>query len=303
MNSPKITTIIATYNAEKWIVNCLSSLETSTLETSIIIVDNYSTDRTIEIIETKFPNITLIQNFRNLGFGQANNIGIKTALESNSEYILLLNQDAWVLPNTLKSLLECSIEHPEALVISPLHKNSKANDLESGFKSYLNEKELELIAEDKDISTNFINAAVWLLPSKAFKIIGGFNPTFFHYGEDYNFCERIVFHGYKVLITPSATAYHERKFKKSKISEPYQPTIVDSLIFCSNPNDSLTDEQIIKHEVALLKHAMVQLFYFRFRSSFLTFIVLQKLIRQMSFCKKNRTLSRLSNEYVFLKVL
>ena len=64
--------------------------------------------------------------------------------------------------------------------------------------------------------TKFVNAAAWMISRKCLEMIGGFDPLFFHYGEDYNYCQRVQYHGLKVGIVPSSSIYHNREFKVEK---------------------------------------------------------------------------------------
>lgn len=84
----------------QWLQKCLDSCKGY----QVIIVDNNSTDGTVSFIKENFPNIHLIPQTENLGFGQANNIGIKYALEQRAEYVFLLNQDAYLQEGCLGNL-------------------------------------------------------------------------------------------------------------------------------------------------------------------------------------------------------
>ena len=102
----KILTIIVSYNFEKWIERCLGSLKASSHPTDIIVIDNCSNDRTVEIIKTQYTYVRLIENHANLGFGKANNIGMQLALREGYDAVFLLNQDAWIGSDTLATLAE-----------------------------------------------------------------------------------------------------------------------------------------------------------------------------------------------------
>ncbi|HOT65137.1 MAG TPA: glycosyltransferase, partial [Dysgonamonadaceae bacterium] len=97
-----ICVIIVSYNFETWIDRCIPSIQASTLPATILVVDNASQDRTYEIIRNRYPEVVLIENKENLGFGKANNIGMRYALEKGFDYVFLLNQDAWLEPNALE---------------------------------------------------------------------------------------------------------------------------------------------------------------------------------------------------------
>ena len=115
-----VLVIVVTYNAMKWAERCLSSLRNSSVSCDVMVIDNNSTDGTQNFIHTHFPEVELIENKKNLGFGQANNIGLQRVLDENYEYAYLLNQDAWVMPDTLEKLIDISKTHPEYGVLSPM---------------------------------------------------------------------------------------------------------------------------------------------------------------------------------------
>ena len=100
-----LSIIIVNYKTEELTTNCLSSVYESHLQEvdfEVIVVDNASCDGSIEAVERKFPQVSIIKNKENLGFSKANNIGIHKA---KGDYILLLNSDTIVEPNTLKKSL------------------------------------------------------------------------------------------------------------------------------------------------------------------------------------------------------
>lgn len=81
----KVNTIIVTYNGAQWIEKCLDSLHECKVKTHILIVDNASTDNTLSIIREKYPEVELIESAKNLGFGKANNIGLRKALDERAD--------------------------------------------------------------------------------------------------------------------------------------------------------------------------------------------------------------------------
>jgi len=101
-----IYVVIVTYNGMQWIDKCLDSLIHSSIPLNIIIIDNLSTDGTVDFIKHKYPTVELVETGKNLGFGKANNIGITHAVKQNADYVFLLNQDAWVGLNTIDELVK-----------------------------------------------------------------------------------------------------------------------------------------------------------------------------------------------------
>lgn len=211
----KILTIIVSYNFEKWIERCLGSLKASSHPTDIIVIDNCSNDRTVEIIKTQYTYVRLIENHANLGFGKANNIGMQLALKEGYDAVFLLNQDAWIGSDTLATLAEQSVKHPEFGILSPVHLNGSGEELDKGFASYAQLASINnLPHRHEPISCPFINAAFWFIPVSTLQRTGGFSPLFYHYGEDKDYVNRLHFHQYKIGYIPTIYGCHDREFRK-----------------------------------------------------------------------------------------
>lgn len=211
----KVSVIIVSYNFEKWIDRCLGSLRRSTHPVSVIVVDNGSKDHTVQIIEKKYPEVQLIKTGKNLGFGKANNIGIRCAMEQGADYLFLLNQDAWLSEKTIQTLLTLFKEHPEYGILSPTHLNGKGDKPDFGFSTYSGMKEMEefvaMQQEREVITLKFINAAFWMIPSHVLNKVGGFSPLFYHNGEDIDYINRLHFHGLLLGYSPHVFGYHDRE--------------------------------------------------------------------------------------------
>lgn len=222
--SLKILTIIITYNGSKWLEKCIDSIQNSTIPTDIFVVDNASVDDTVFILKS-YPNIILNERKKNLGFGQANNIGLKYALENKYDYVFLLNQDTWLEEDTLQVLADLAEKYKEYGLISPMHYFSDEESLEFFFstrispfycKDIISDFVVKGIEKMDDIySLNFIHATAWFLPRKTVENIGGFDPIFFHYGEDNNYCQRLNFHDFKIGVTPKTKIYHDCKTQEA----------------------------------------------------------------------------------------
>ncbi|KAF2510803.1 glycosyltransferase family 2 protein [Flavobacterium zhairuonense] len=214
----KTAVVIVTYNPLKWIEKCLDSLIQSTISVEILIIDNNSTDGFQEILKSKYPQIMFVQSSSNLGFGAANNIGIRKAYNNDADFVFLLNQDAWVQPDTIEKLISAQQKQPEYGIISPMHLNGKGDELDYNFSNYIIPYQCKKLYSDIYLNkiqpnvyqVSFVNAAGWLLSRKCIELVGGFNPSFFHYGEDDNYVERVHFHGMKVGILAITELFHDR---------------------------------------------------------------------------------------------
>ena len=213
-----ISVIVVTYNGLQWYDRCFSSLRQSNVPVSTVVVDNASKDGTIEYIREHFPEIHLIESEKNLGFGGANNIGIRYALDQGCDYCFLLNQDAWIEPDTMAELIRISQAHPEYGILSPVHLNKEKTNVEKWLLQRLDDFRTtnSSLFDDlyfgrlKDVyRTKYVNAAAWFMPRKTLETIGGFDPVFFHYGEDDNYINRVLYHGLKIGICPRLQIVHD----------------------------------------------------------------------------------------------
>lgn len=209
----KVCIIIVSYNFEPWIDKCLSSVFDSTITSTVMVVDNNSLDNTTERIKIDYPQVILIENNKNLGFGKANNLGFSRALKNDFDYIFLLNQDAWIEKDMLEKLIIASEINPNFGVISPVHLSPDDTSFDHGFADYSGKKSIDELPQPSShlVELPFVNAAFWLLPIETVKKIGGFSPLFYHYGEDRNYIQRTVFHNYKIGYLPNAFATHDRQ--------------------------------------------------------------------------------------------
>lgn len=210
----KILTIIVSYNFERWMKPCLESLTHSVHPTDVLVIDNGSTDRTVSLLRESYPWVRLIANGENLGFGRANNIGLRLALDEGYDAAFLLNQDAWVGPDALGILAERAERHPAFGILSPVHLNGAGNGLDKGFAQYVGCPRREDLPADKDVvEAPFVNAAFWFIPARTLRTVGGFSPLFYHYGEDKDYINRLHRHGLKVGYAPQAFGCHDREFR------------------------------------------------------------------------------------------
>ena len=226
-NIAKIFVIIVTYKGHQWYERCFTSLRDSEYPVQTIVIDNASNDGTIEYIRENFPEIHLIESKENLGFGRANNIGMRYALDHDCDYVFLLNQDAWVEPDTLTELVRIAEKYPEYGILSPIHLNADKSSIEPHLLSYIaNDKITDsTLVQDlyfntvKEVYTSkYINAAGWLLSKNALNTIGGFDPIFYHYEEDDDYLNRVLYHGLKVGIVPTARMVHDHHAGNSILS-------------------------------------------------------------------------------------
>ena len=214
----KVFVIVVTYNAMKWVDCCFGSLRESEVPCVPVVIDNLSKDETVSYIREHYPEAHIIINEENKGFGHANNQGIEWAYKEGATHFFLLNQDAWIEPDTIGKLVRIQDEH-KISIVSPAHLNGLGDGLDLGFKKYLSEDKDACAEIVNDMVLNNpnelyivqkINAAAWMIDRQTIENIGGFDPIFFLYGEDNNYLQRIHYHGYKLAFVPDSIIHHDR---------------------------------------------------------------------------------------------
>lgn len=304
----KVCSIIVTFNGlrNNWIKRCLESLLTSTIKTEIIVIDNNSSDNTVKFIKEFFPSIHVIENKINLGFGQANNQGFKFGLNLACNYFFLLNQDATVYNDSIEKLIKTHINNLNYGILSPIHLNGNGTNLEFFFKSLINNSNTKDYINDLVLNKNknclyeinFINAACWLIPLNTLIQVGGFNPSFFHYGEDDNYCHRTRFKNLKIGLVTNAYITHDTddrpksiyetklNIKKRKILAEYSNPLVQNDIHKLRFE---TRNKLIKSFILYNKYT------FNYYKNLYQFIN-----NNYKTINKNLSLSKENNKYIFL---
>ena len=213
--SNRTSIVVVSYNAAPWIARCIESALGQRGVDQVVVVDNNSVDETCAILKAEFPSVTLLSLDENVGFGRANNIGIRHALETGADGVFLLNQDAWLADEAVDRLASFAEQHPEYGILSPLHLNYDGSGLHRGFARYIFNccpkfiDDLLLRTLDNDYDVAFVPAALWYLPRRTLETIGGFDPLFFIYSEDDDLIARVKHAGQKVGIVPQSHGYHD----------------------------------------------------------------------------------------------
>lgn len=239
MSRPAILTVVITYNGMKWVDACLGSLRCSIMPTDVFVVDNCSTDGTPEYVRAHFPEVVLVQSDGNLGFGRANNVGLKYALEHGYDYVYLLNQDARVMPDTLGRLMEAMASQPEYGVLSPVQMVAAMDKPDAGFAEKCLKFPVDAYQDGHIYEVPFVMAAHWMISRECIEAVGGFSPVFYHYGEDDNYLDRVRFKGFKVGFVAGVHAVHDREERTLTRAFRMRRKYIMALARVSDPSNHL----------------------------------------------------------------
>lgn len=214
-----ITIIILTYNNIKDIKTCLSSITKQTYpHYSVIVVDNLSTDGTVEYIQKAFPYVRIIQTGENLGYAAGNNVGIER-VDSNSDYIAILNPDTEVDKNWLHELVQALEMNPKAGLATSRILLYDERDTVNTCGNYEHFAGLAFCNGLNDNSSNHntqvltagVSGCSFLARRNALEKLKGFDPDFFMYHEDVDLSWRARRAGYDILYVPESIVYHKYK--------------------------------------------------------------------------------------------
>ncbi|WP_435548187.1 glycosyltransferase family 2 protein [Desulfobacterium sp. N47] len=213
---PKVTVAIVNWNGERFLDRCLSALLAQTvMPHEIILVDNASTDASIEIVR-RFSSVRLLAQNENLGFAHGNNLAIKAA-DVESEWIALLNPDAFPKPRWLEKLLSAVRDYPEFDVFgSKLLAAADPDVLDGAGDAYHMSGLVWRMGHGVPVSSFPEQvrevfspcAAAALYRRSALVKMGGFDENFFCYVEDVDLGFRLRLAGYRCIYVPDSVAYH-----------------------------------------------------------------------------------------------
>lgn len=214
--SPLVSIIILCYNGSPHLKTCLDSIERLTYKNvEVILVDNASTDNSVNIVKSGYPWVKLILNDRNLGYTDGNNVGVSAA---SGKYIVLLNQDTEIDSRCLDNLVDV-IERDKNIGICGckilLYYNRRYFHHAGGEYNLIGmtldrgRYELDVGQYNKIEDVTFVNGAAILIRRELIQRIGLFDSKFFAYNEDVDLCLRAWKCGYSVVYVPNAIVYHK----------------------------------------------------------------------------------------------
>ena len=215
---PMVSIIILNYNAGQILLDCFESVVKTNYDNfEIIVVDNASEDKSYMKCKEKFERIHLIENEKNLGYCEGNNVGIKSA---KGEFVVILNPDTIVDPDWLNELFLAYYKHGEALY-QPKHLSLKEKSTIMSTGNMMNVFGFGYAREkgEKDVNQHntieqigYASGTCLFVPSSIFKNVGLLDPFIFLYHDDLDFGWRAAQLGIKSYYVPSSVIYHAESY-------------------------------------------------------------------------------------------
>lgn len=228
--NPKVSIVILNWNGWRDTIECLGSLfKINYPNYEVIVVDNGSTDESIEKIKKLKLKIKLIENKENVGFAEGNNVAIRKILkEKKSDFILLLNNDTVVDKNFLEGLVGVAQADERIGIVGPkVYFYKRKDEIQSaGSMVNLYFGKFPQVKSDKTREVDFVTGACFLIKTKVIKKIGLLDKRYFSNFEDADWCLRAKKAAFSVFYVPSSIIWHKvsRSFKKNKGQQIYYYT-------------------------------------------------------------------------------
>jgi GT2 family glycosyltransferase len=214
MKTPLVYVIVLNYNGVDWLKACLTSLLATAYDNfEILLVDNDSTDESVSFVRTAFPQINLVQNNRNLGFSEGNNIGIEHALSAGADYVVLLNPDTKVPPNWLAQLIEIGESEPAIGILGPTQYCYESNEPNAWTKAVT--ARYSLLTGPTNtlpawLKVEWVEGSCFVVKREVFQQVGYLDPIYFSFYEEIDFCRRAACAGYQVGLAIQTYIHHHR---------------------------------------------------------------------------------------------
>jgi GT2 family glycosyltransferase len=224
-DGPDVTVLVVNYNTAFLLEPMFTALEASrgALKLQVIVVDNASRDGSVKVLRAKYPNVELIENRTNVGFGRANNQALPWI---HGRYVLLLNTDSFVAPDTLNKTIEFMDAHPRygVLGVKLVGRDGTLQPscryfptpwnlfvARTGFKRFFPRTRL---VDDLSWDHTWIRECDWvpgcyyLVRREVVERVGLFDPRYFLYYEELDHCRRVRAAGWSVVYYPFTHVVH-----------------------------------------------------------------------------------------------
>ncbi len=218
--SPLVYILLINWNAAEHTLACLTSLQSVSYSNyRVLIVDNASSDNSVDTIAAAYPNATLLRLPRNLGFTGANNIGFQYALERGADFVYLLNTDTWVDPGFLTQAIITAAASPSIGIVGSKVFHAARPDrlqfagghvnLTTGYNGRpFGYNQVDHGQYDHITNVDWVTGCAMMVSRACLQAINGFDDTFFAFHEDVDLCLRARATGFRVVMSSQSHVWH-----------------------------------------------------------------------------------------------
>lgn len=207
-----LVVVVLSWNNVKDTLECLDSLQrVDYSDFCIVLVDNGSIDGTVAIVRERFPDVHIIENGRNLGYAEGNNVGIRFALHQEADYIFILNNDTVVDANAVSQLIAVAEGNYSIGMLCPsiISYFDRSKQYIGARINWENGTAGEIEQSSEVCETEYAPGCALLIRSEVVQQIGLLDPTYFMYFEDVDWSLRCKKASYQVVVVPQARIYHK----------------------------------------------------------------------------------------------
>lgn len=232
MDTSKLTIIVLNWNNKQATLGCVDSLQRADLHgASLLVVDNGSRDGSVDALRARFPELRVLPLPQNVGYAGGNNAGIRAAMETGAESVLLLNNDTEVAKDFLLPLTWAMDSHPMvAGVCSAIHRHDHPEMLDVAYclTRFGQRDAVQIIGVNALPGKGFeerreIEIAIGcslLLRTDVLRQVGLLDERYFAYHEDVDWCLRAHKLGYRFLYEPLSRVFHRPSSSTTRLQDP-----------------------------------------------------------------------------------
>ncbi|MEK7729197.1 MAG: glycosyltransferase family 2 protein [candidate division KSB1 bacterium] len=245
MHFPLVHALILNFNGKQLLLETLASVVQITYPNfKIIVVDNGSSDGSQALVRAQYSEGILLENEKNLGFGEGNNVGMRYALEHGAEWVLLLNNDLTVAPDLLTHMMAVAMADATIGILGPkIYYHDQPETIWfaggrinywAGLTAHRGIREMDRGQYDRVEDTDYLTGCTMLIRREVLERVGLFDPIYFPaYTEDADLCVRAQRAGYRLLYAPQAKVWHKVSSSSGGGMSPFKTKlkVQHSLIF------------------------------------------------------------------------
>lgn len=223
--APSVYFLVLNYCSYQDTIACVKTIKDIEYENiKLLVIDNCSPDKSGELLNSEINSNEFIQLDKNYGYAGGNNYAIEIALKKGADYVFIVNPDVRFRYFSLKEYVELMQANPDIGAVNPVQLSSPSGSVDERFQT----KVLKQISEE-DINgwvntENFIEVetlfgAALMISRKALETVGGFDPLYFAYSEEEDWCRRLRFFNYKIIVFFKSPVIHLRNYNENKERE------------------------------------------------------------------------------------
>ena len=219
MSQPYVISVILNTNRRDDTLECLASLQQSTYQNQhSLVLDNHSTDGSVEAIRHAFPTVQVIELTDNLGYAGNNNVGIQAAMDQHADWIFILNEDTILETDCLENLVRLGESDSQIGMVGPMvYHHDEPNMIQSAgghvnrywIATHDGQDELDRGQFAEPRSVDWLTGCSILVRRAVIEQVGMFDARFFIYAEEEEWCLRAKKAGWRLMHVPQAKLWHK----------------------------------------------------------------------------------------------